>query len=84
MSTKSKANSRRADGTTSEEITMGMQQRLFKRREALLRAMAGDLSRLQELKTQAGGDIVDIAADVAVELLSYRGNKLGAAMDYLK
>ena len=38
---------------------------LIKRRDALRKAMAGDLSSLKELRQQSSGDVVDIALDSA-------------------
>ena len=38
---------------------------LLKRREALRRALAGDLSLLKELSDQSSGDMVDLALDSA-------------------
>ena len=43
---------------------------LFKRREALKNALAGDLSQLREL--QASGDIVDLALDTSSDEISYQ------------
>ncbi|MGQ9915377.1 MAG: TraR/DksA family transcriptional regulator [Thermogutta sp.] len=49
---------------------LNMQQILLKRREALRRALAGDLSLLKEIKTEAGGDIVDFALDSVQDEIS--------------
>lgn len=38
---------------------------LIKRRDALRKALAGDLSSLKELRQQSSGDVVDIALDSA-------------------
>jgi DnaK suppressor protein len=42
-----------------------MRQILIKRRDALRKALAGDLSLLKELKEQTAGDVVDAALDCA-------------------
>jgi DnaK suppressor protein len=42
-----------------------MRQILVMRRDALRRALAGDLSSLKELREQTSGDLVDIALDSA-------------------
>ncbi len=52
------------------QAILNMQQILLKRREALRRALAGDLSLLKEIKTEAGGDIVDFALDSVQDELS--------------
>ncbi len=52
------------------QAILNMQQILLKRREALRRALAGDLSLLKEIKTEAGGDIVDFALDSVQDEIS--------------
>ncbi|MGQ9505469.1 MAG: TraR/DksA family transcriptional regulator [Thermogutta sp.] len=47
-----------------------MRQILLKRRDALRRALAGDLSLLRQLRTEAGGDIVDFALDSVQDEIS--------------
>jgi DnaK suppressor protein len=42
-----------------------MRQILVKRRDALRKALAGDLSMLKELREQTAGDLVDAALDCA-------------------
>lgn len=42
-----------------------MREVLLTRREALRKALAGDLSMLKELREQSGGDVVDFALDSA-------------------
>jgi len=42
-----------------------MKEILLKRRDALRKALAGDLSLLTELRNQSGGDMVDAALDSA-------------------
>lgn len=46
-----------------------LKQDLLHRREALSRALAGDLSMLQEIR-RTGGDVVDFASDSTAEVLS--------------
>ena len=43
---------------------------LIKRRDALRKALAGDLSMLKELREQFGGDVVDAALDTAQDEIS--------------
>ena len=47
-----------------------MQQTLIRRRDALRKALAGDLSMLKELREQSGGDVVDVALDSAQDEIS--------------
>lgn len=46
-----------------KQAILNMREVLLKRREALRRALAGDLSLLRELDSRAGGDVVDFALD---------------------
>ncbi|MCA9260119.1 MAG: TraR/DksA family transcriptional regulator [Planctomycetales bacterium] len=43
---------------------------LLKRRDALRKALAGDLSMLKSLRDQIGGDVVDVALDAAQDEIS--------------
>ena len=43
---------------------------LIKRRDALRKALAGDLSLLKELRAQTAGDVVDAALDSAQDEIS--------------
>ncbi len=45
---------------------------LVKRRDALRRALAGDLSLLKSLRDQTGGDVIDAALDAAQDEISSR------------
>lgn len=47
-----------------------MKDVLLKRRQALLKALTGDMSLLSELSEQASGDVVDWAIDAAQDELS--------------
>jgi len=47
-----------------------MRQVLLKRRDALRKALAGDLSVLKELRAQASGDLVDAALDSVQDEIS--------------
>lgn len=47
-----------------------MQTLLLKRRDALRKALTGDLSLLNELSEQSGGDVVDAALDAAQDEIS--------------
>jgi DnaK suppressor protein len=53
-----------------KEAIMKLRQVLIKRRDALRRALAGDLSSLKELREQSGGDLVDFALDSAQDEIS--------------
>jgi len=48
-----------------KEMIAGMRQLLIKRRDAMRKALAGDLSSLKQLRQQAAGDVVDAALDTA-------------------
>jgi DnaK suppressor protein len=48
-----------------KDAILQMRQNLVKRRDALRRALAGDLSSLRKLSTQTSGDILDAALDQA-------------------
>lgn len=47
-----------------------MREILEKRRDALRKALAGDLSLLKQLREQTGGDVVDVALDAAQDEIS--------------
>ena len=47
-----------------------MRNLLVRRRDALRKALAGDLSLLKELREQQGGDVVDAALDTAQDEIS--------------
>lgn len=48
-----------------KDAMMSLRQVLIKRRDALRKALAGDLSSLKELREQSSGDVVDFALDSA-------------------
>jgi len=48
---------------TRKEAILNMHKVLIKRRDALRKALAGDLSMLKEIKAQTSGDVVDAALD---------------------
>lgn len=48
-----------------KDAILQMRQNLVKRRDALRKALAGDLSSLKELGNQTSGDMVDAALDSA-------------------
>ncbi len=48
-----------------KDAILQLRQILVKRRDALRKALAGDLSSLQELRQQSAGDVVDAALDSA-------------------
>src|SRR6187399_652706 len=53
-----------------KDAMMGLRQILVRRRDALRKALAGDLSLLKELRQQASGDVIDAALDSAQDELS--------------
>lgn len=53
---------------TRKESIKQLKELLFKRRDALQSALAGDLSQLREL--QASGDVVDLALDTSSDEIS--------------
>lgn len=48
-----------------KDAILTMRQILIKRRDALRKALAGDLSLLKELREQSSGDVIDAALDSA-------------------
>ncbi len=53
-----------------KDAILSLYQVLIKRRDALRRALAGDLSLLKELRQQTGGDVIDAALDTAQDEIS--------------
>lgn len=53
-----------------KDAIMSMRQILIKRRDALRKALAGDLSMLKELNSQNAGDVVDAALDSVQDEIS--------------
>ena len=53
-----------------KEAMAEMREVLLTRRDALRKALAGDLSMLKELREQSGGDVVDFALDSAQDEIS--------------
>jgi DnaK suppressor protein len=53
-----------------KEAILNLRQVLIKRRDALRKALAGDLSLLKELREQSSGDVVDAALDSAQDEIS--------------
>ena len=53
-----------------KDATNNMREVLIKRRDALRKALAGDLSMLKELREQSSGDVVDFALDSAQDEIS--------------
>ncbi len=53
-----------------KDTTSNMREVLIKRRDALRKALAGDLSMLKELREQSSGDVVDFALDSAQDEIS--------------
>lgn len=53
-----------------KEAILNMHQVLIKRRDALRKALAGDLSLLKELNSQTSGDVVDAALDSVQDEIS--------------
>jgi len=48
-----------------KDAMLNLRQILIKRRDALRKALAGDLSLLKDLREQSSGDVVDFALDSA-------------------
>lgn len=53
-----------------KDAILSMRQILIKRRDALRKALAGDLSMLRELREQSSGDVVDAALDSVQDEIS--------------
>jgi len=53
-----------------KESIKNMRELLVTRRDALRKALAGDLSMLQQLREQTSGDVVDAALDAAQDEIS--------------
>ena len=53
-----------------KDAILNMRQVLIKRRDALRKALAGDLSMLKELRAQSSGDVVDFALDSVQDEIS--------------
>jgi len=53
-----------------KDSILNLRQMLIKRRDALRKALAGDLSLLKELREQTSGDVVDFALDSAQDEIS--------------
>jgi DnaK suppressor protein len=53
-----------------KDAILNMRQILVKRRDALRKALAGDLSLLKELRAQTSGDMVDAALDSVQDEIS--------------
>ena len=53
-----------------KDAILSLRKVLIKRRDALRRALAGDLSLLKELRQQTSGDVVDAALDSAQDEIS--------------
>jgi DnaK suppressor protein len=55
---------------TRKESIEKLRELLVQRRNALRKALAGDLSLLKQLREQTGGDVVDAALDAAQDEIS--------------
>jgi DnaK suppressor protein len=55
---------------TRKESILKLRDLLVTRRDALRKALAGDLSLLKQLREQTGGDVVDAALDAAQDEIS--------------
>lgn len=53
-----------------KDAILKLREVLLRRRDALRRALAGDLSSLKELREQSGGDVIDAALDSAQDEIS--------------
>jgi DnaK suppressor protein len=59
-----------AGGPARKEAVAQLKAILIRRRDALRKALAGDLSSLKELRQQASGDVMDAAMDSAQDEIS--------------
>ena len=55
---------------TRKDAILNLRQVLIKRRNALRKALADDLSLLKELRDQTSGDVIDFALDSAQDEIS--------------
>ncbi len=55
---------------TRQDAILSLRKVLLKRRDALRRALAGDLSLLTELRGETHGDVIDFALDAAQDEIS--------------
>jgi DnaK suppressor protein len=55
---------------TRKESILKLRDLLVTRRDALRKALAGDLSLLKQLREQTGGDVIDAALDAAQDEIS--------------
>jgi DnaK suppressor protein len=55
---------------TRKDSILKLRDLLITRRDALRRALAGDLSLLKQLREQTGGDVIDAALDAAQDEIS--------------
>ena len=55
---------------TRKESILKLRDLLVTRRDALRKALAGDLSLLKQLRKQTGGDVIDAALDAAQDEIS--------------
>lgn len=53
-----------------KDAILNLRKVLIKRRDALRKALAGDLSLLKEMREQSSGDVIDAALDCAQDELS--------------
>lgn len=53
-----------------KDALKSLREALLRRRDALRRALAGDLSLLQEIREQGPGDVLDAAVDTAQDELN--------------
>ena len=53
-----------------KDAILNLRQVLINRRDALRKALAGDLSLLKELRTQTSGDVIDAALDSVQDEIS--------------
>lgn len=60
----------RGDGMSRKEAIKKLHEQLVRRRDALHRALEGDLSLLRELHQERTGDILDAAADTVQDELN--------------
>ncbi len=70
MKRRSEKNTDKGNKMARKDAVSNLRQILIRRRDALRRALAGDLSSLKELRQQTSSDVVDAALDSAQDEIS--------------
>jgi DnaK suppressor protein len=67
-----------------KDAMMNLRQILIRRRDALRKALAGDLSLLKELRQQNSSDVIDAALDTAQEVESRELTNIETALERMR